>query len=65
MEIKDGALSEITVLEGSVEVSTLDGKNKIIVEGGYKAVAGKDVISEPQKIVNIEKWWETGVSHEK
>jgi tellurite resistance-related uncharacterized protein len=58
VDVRDGNTTEINVLEGSVEVSNVKGNKKIIVEEGYGAIATRNGISDPQKIGQIERWWE-------
>lgn len=58
--LKDNNETELTVLKGSVELSDLQGKKKVIVDAGYKVTASKEGISEPQRIdlTKIERWWD-------
>lgn len=58
VELKDEDTTEIAVLEGAVEASDLKGEKRVLVEEGFKVIVTKDGISEPQKIADIEKWWE-------
>ncbi|MFN3921841.1 MAG: hypothetical protein ACK4K4_05530, partial [Caldimicrobium sp.] len=58
VEVKNPDMTEIMVLEGSVEVSSLTGDKKVIVNEGYKVIVTKDGIEQPEKIIDIDKWWE-------
>ena len=58
VDVKDGNTTEINVLEGAVEISNIKGDKKIIVKEGYKAIVTIEGISDPQKILQIERWWE-------
>jgi ferric-dicitrate binding protein FerR (iron transport regulator) len=58
VELKKGETTEISVFEGSVEAGDLKGEKRILVEEGFKVIMTKDGISGPQKITDIEKWWE-------
>jgi ferric-dicitrate binding protein FerR (iron transport regulator) len=58
VEIRDGDTTDLLVFEGSVEMSDHKGEQTVLVEQGFKVVATKDGISEPQKIADIDKWWE-------
>lgn len=58
VDVKNQDITEINVLEGSIEVSSLTGDKKVIVNEGYKVIATKNGIGNPEKITNIEKWWE-------
>lgn len=58
VELKNDGTTEITVLEGTVEASDLKGEKQVLVEEGFRVIATKDKISKPQKIADIEKWWE-------
>lgn len=58
VELKENKATEVTVLEGIVDVSDRKGEKKVAVEGGYKVIATSDGISEPQKFENIARWWE-------
>ncbi len=58
VELKNGETTEITVFEGSVEAGDLKGEKRILVEEGFKVIVTKDGISGPQKITEIDKWWD-------
>jgi hypothetical protein len=58
VELKNDETTEISVFEGSVEAGDLKGEKRILVEEGFKVIMTKDEISEPQKITDIEKWWD-------
>jgi len=58
VELKDEETTEITVLEGAVEASDVKGGKPVLVEEGFRVIMTKGEISEPQKIVDVEKWWE-------
>jgi len=58
VELKNGEATEITVFEGSVEAGDLKGEKRILVEEGFKVIVTKDGISGPQKITEIDKWWD-------
>ena len=58
VELKNGETTELMVLEGAIEASDLKGEKRVLVEEGFKVIMTKDGISEPQKITEIEKWWE-------
>lgn len=58
VEVKHNETTEISVLEGAVEVRDLKGQKYVLVEEGFRAIVTKDGISEPQRIIDIEKWWE-------
>jgi hypothetical protein len=57
-EIKSDGATEISMFEGTGEVSDLTGEKHVLVEENSMAVVTKDGISEPQKIGRIDKWWE-------
>jgi hypothetical protein len=57
-ELKNGEATKIAVFEGSVEAGDLNGENRVLVEEGFKVIVTKEGISGPQKITEIEKWWE-------
>lgn len=58
LENKEDGTGELVVLEGVVDVSTPDGRKVFSLEGGQKVTFTKEGISSPQKMENIEKWWE-------
>lgn len=58
IENKDDGSGELAVFEGVVDISTPDGKSKFSVKEGEKVTFTKEGISSPQKIENIDKWWE-------
>jgi hypothetical protein len=58
VELKNGETTEIAVFEGSVEAGDLKGEKRVLVEEGFKVIMTKDGISGPQKIADVEKWWE-------
>ena len=58
VELKNGETTEITVFEGSVEADDSKGEKRVLVEEGFKVIVTKDGISGPQKIADIEKWWD-------
>jgi hypothetical protein len=54
-------VTELIVLEGSVEMKGIKEGNTILVNAGYKVTATKDgFLSDPKKIdlTTIERWWE-------
>ncbi len=58
VEVKDIQSAEIIVLEGSVEVSSLSGDKVVIVNEGYKVIATQKGIEGPEKITDLNKWWD-------
>jgi ferric-dicitrate binding protein FerR (iron transport regulator) len=58
VELKNGETTEMTVFEGSVEAGDLRGEKRVLVEEGFKVIMTKDGISGPQKIADVEKWWD-------
>jgi ferric-dicitrate binding protein FerR (iron transport regulator) len=58
VELKNDGTTEVTVLEGAVETSDLKGEKQVLVEEGFRVIATKDGISKPQKIVDLDKWWD-------
>jgi hypothetical protein len=58
VELRGGDTTEIAVFEGSVEAAHVKGEQRLLVEEGFKAVLTKDGISGPQKITDMDKWWE-------
>ncbi len=58
VEIRSEETTELTVLEGTVEASDLTGGNPVLVEEGFRIIMTKREFSEPQKIADVEKWWE-------
>ncbi len=57
VEVKDIQSSELIVLEGSVEVGSLNGDKVVIVDEGYKVIATKNGIGDIEKITDIDRWW--------
>jgi hypothetical protein len=53
-----GGGTEITILEGAVDVGDSERANQVPIEQGFKVIVTKDGISEPQKVAEIDKWWE-------
>ena len=58
VELKNEETTEIAVFEGSVEASDPKGEKQVLVEEGFKVIVTKDGILGPQKIADIEKWWD-------
>jgi hypothetical protein len=58
VELKDEETTAITVLEGAVEARDLKGENQVIVEEGFRVIMTKGGVANPQKIADLEKWWE-------
>jgi hypothetical protein len=53
--------TEVTVLEGAVEVKAAKGEGSVLVDAGFRIRTTKDgVISKPEKIdlKKIKRWWE-------
>jgi hypothetical protein len=53
-----GGGTEIAILEGAVDVGDAECAKQVPVEQGFRVIVTKDGISEPQKIADIDKWWE-------
>ena len=50
--------TEIAIFEGAVDVGDAECARQVLVDQGFKVIVTKDGISEPQKIADIDKWWE-------
>jgi ferric-dicitrate binding protein FerR (iron transport regulator) len=50
--------TEIAIFEGAVDVGDAECAKQVLVEQGFKVIVTKDGISEPQKVADIDKWWE-------
>ncbi len=58
VEVRAEGATELTVVEGTVEASDLKGEKQVLVEEGFRVIVTKDGISKPQKIVDLDKWWD-------
>lgn len=58
VEVRAEGATELTVVEGTVEASDLKGEKQALVEEGFRVIVTKDGISKPQKIVDLDKWWD-------
>jgi len=58
MALMKGEGTEIAVLEGEVNAGNAECAQAVLVEHGFKVIVTKDSISEPQKVVEADKWWE-------
>ena len=58
IEIKNEGATEISMFEGTGEVSDPRDEKHLLVGENSVTVVTKDGISEPQRIGRIDKWWE-------
>lgn len=50
--------TEVAIYEGTGEVGDAKCTKQVPVQQGFKVIVTKDGISEPQKVADIEQWWE-------
>lgn len=58
IELGSGGRTEITVLDGAVDVGDAECGKQVRLEKEFRVIVTKEDISKPQKIAKINRWWE-------